>query len=489
MIAPTTRTFPLYLLVGLACLSAISCATTETRQPLSDDEIIHVAVVGLNGRGNAHVSSFRKLPNVKVVALCDVDEAVLEKAKGRFTERGEKVDTYTDFQELILREDLHAVSLATPNHWHALQTVWACNAGLDVYVEKPVSHNFGEGLRMIDAARKHQRIVQVGTQSRSSSAIREAIAWMHEGHLGDITIARGFCYKPRRSIGLVSTPQPIPESVHYDQWLGPSPKVPLSRKRLHYDWHWDQETGNGDLGNQGVHQVDLCRWALGADSLPTEVLSIGGRLGYEDNANTPNTQLLWAQYAEAPMLFEVRGLPRDKEAQTSDWNGAMDSYRGVKIGVIIDCEKGYLKIPNYSSAEAFDADGNSLKKWQGAEDHFADFIAAVRSGDPGELSADIQEGHLSAAPCHLANISHQLGAPLNKEPTLSDLANQPHLMEAYQRMADHLLANQVDLKKNPLTLGKLLTAEHSSIPETLESDPAASLLLFRPGRGEFQFPE
>ena len=468
--------------------TALGWSDSSPRSAFGKDDEIRVAVAGIRGRGTAHIEGLRKLPGVRVVALCDVDSGFLAREVAKFEKRGEKVDGYRDFREMLNREDLHAVALATPNHWHALQTVWACNAGLDVYVEKPVCHSLGEGLRMVAAARANNRIVQVGTQGRSSYAIRDSITWLHEGHLGKIKLARGFCYKPRKSIGKVSGPQAIPENVDYNLWIGPAPMRALERKQLHYDWHWDATTGNGDLGNQGVHQVDLCRWALQENGLPTEVLSVGGRLGYDDDGNTPNTQIIWSQFSSAPMLFEVRGLPRNLKAQKENWGSSMDSYHGVRIGVVIDCEKGSLRIPNYSSAAALDLDGKSMKKWNGAKNHFENFISAVRSGNPADLNAEIAEGHLSAAPCHLANLSHQLGGTSSPEEITAALSSNPAMTEAFQRMTAHLQANEVDLTATPLTLGRTLSAGNTTLPRAMAADPLTKPWLFRDGRGEFRFP-
>jgi len=485
---PTRRTFLQASGGAFFSMAAMGFAVPTQRLAFGKDDEIRVAVAGIRSRGVAHIEGLRKLPNVRVVALCDVDSGFLGREVAKFEKRGEKVDGYRDFRELIKREDLHVVSLATPNHWHALQTVWACKAGLDVYVEKPVCHSLGEGLRMVAAARDYKRIVQVGTQSRSSYAIRDAITWLHEGHLGEIKLARGFCYKPRKSIGKVSGPQEIPRNVDYDLWTGPAPMRALERKQLHYDWHWDSTTGNGDLGNQGVHQVDICRWALQEPGLPTEILSVGGRLGYDDDGNTPNTQIIWSQFASAAMLFEVRGLPRDIKAQKEDWGGGMDRYQGVKVGVVIDCEKGSLRIPDYSSAEALDLDGKSVKKWNGAKNHFANFITAVRSGNPADLNAEIVEGHLSAAPCHLANLSHQLGRTASAAQITAALGANPAMSEAFQRMTAHLLANDVDLEATPLTLGRALLAGNTTLSQAMEADPSTKPWLFRDGRGEFRFP-
>ena len=455
---------------GLALGSPAMALLRQTSKP----EEIRIAVVGIRNRGRAHINAFRQLPGVTVVALCDVDSKILEREAAQFQERGEEVATYIDYRDLLERSDLHAVVLATPNHWHALQTIWACQAGLDVFVEKPVSHSMLEGVMMVEAARKHNRIVQTGTQSRSSHAIRDAIAWMQGGTIGRTHVARGFCYKPRRSIGKVDGPQTVPPHIDYDRWTGPAPLVPLARKELHYDWHWDTATGNGDLGNQGVHQMDMCRWALGADTMPSRVVSFGGRFGYDDDGNTPNTQVLWAEYPTGPICFEVRGLPRDSASQDDQWPASMDDYKGVRIGCVIECEGGALHIPNYHSAKAFDRSGVEIKSWEGASSHAANFIDAVRSRKTSDLTADIIEGHRSAAPCHLGMMWHQLGSPIEFS-SLTTMSKSPVLQDAIDRMVVHLNANGVDLNATPMTYGRSIKTDHI--------DP-----MFRQGRPPYTFP-
>ena len=370
----------------------------HAREIGANDEIRY-AVVGFSGRGQDHIKEMHEVQGTRMVALCDVDRNVLERELKKCENKSEKVEGYTDIRKLLANPDIDVVTFATPNHWHSLGAIWAVQAGKDVYVEKPVSHNVWEGRQLVNAARKHGRIVQAGTQCRSSSGIAEAIQWLREGHIGKIIRARGLCYKRRPSIGKVEGPQPIPASIDYDLWCGPAPKEPLMRKRLHYDWHWVWPTGNGDLGNQGIHQMDLCRWILGEPELSPRVWSVGGRLGYVDDGTTPNTLIVFHDYTLAPLIFEVRGLPSEEGSKN------MDRYRGVDIGVVVDCEGGSMLIDNYTSATMVDKDGNRLKKFEGSSSHFANFIAAVRSRKQKELKADILEGHLSSALCHTGNIS------------------------------------------------------------------------------------
>ncbi len=447
---------------------------------------LRIACVGLRGRGRDHIEGFRKLEGVRVTALVDVDRDVLDQAAKAFADRGEKVMTFADVRRVLDRDDVDAISIATPNHWHALQGIWACQAGKDVYVEKPVSHNVFEGRQLVAAARKYQRIVQAGTQCRSSQGIADGIAFAQAGQLGKIRLVRGLCYKPRPSIGKVDGPVAVPASVEYDLWCGPAPKVPLHRKNLHYDWHWDFATGCGDVGNQGIHQMDLARWVLGETALPKHTVSIGGRLGYDDDGDTPNTQIVVHGYERAPLVFEVRGLPRDRAAQHEDWGKGMDGYHGLRIGVVVHCEGGELRIPDYSSAIAYDTDGKVVNKFAGATDHFANFVAAVRSRKVEDLHADVAEGHLSSALCHLGNVSHRLGETQGKDAVLAAAKGDRVLAEACERMIDHLEANDVDLDRTRLCVGARLDVDPTA--ESFVGNAAAQQLRTRDYRAGFAVP-
>ncbi len=472
-----------------ATFFALSSPTSASARPRrrSPNEEVRVAVVGVRGRGRNHIDGLSRLPDVRVVALVDVDGRVLEREKQRFVERGERVDTYTDLRHALERDDIDAISVATPNHWHALQAIWACQAGKDVYLEKPVSHNIWEGGQIVRAARKYGRIVQTGTQSRSSSGIAEAIAWLQEGHLGKVLLARGLCYKPRASIGRVDAPQTVDPAIDYDLWTGPAPLHPLRRKQLHYDWHWDFETGCGDVGNQGIHQMDIARWALGEEGLPTHTISVGGRLGYLDDGDTPNTQVIFHHYESAPLLFEVRGLPHDARAQKEDWGGRMDQHMGARIGVLVHCEGGYMRFPDYNQGVAFDNEGNELGRWKGSISHFANFIDAVRSRRVEDLNSDIREGHISSAMCHMGNVSHKLGVVRGREEVTAALQNNLAASEAWARMEAHLERNDVDLAETPLYLGAALELDPAR--EQFVGNEDARALERRDYREGFEVPD
>jgi predicted dehydrogenase len=385
---------------------------------------------------------------------------------------------------LLESKNIDAVSIATPNHWHSLAALWAIQAGKDVYVEKPVSHNVFEGRKVVEAARKYQKIVQTGTQSRSSFAIREAVAWVKAGNLGRMTVARGLCYKPRPSIGKVDAPQPPPPEVNYDLWCGPAPMDPIRRKRFHYDWHWIWNYGNGDLGNQGIHQMDIARWFLGEMELSPRILSLGGRLGYEDDGETANTQIVYHEFPKAPLLFEVRGLPERTGAKN------MNKYpagKGASVAVIVHCEGGLVVVPNYSSATAYDRDGKEIKKWDGAENHYQNFIKAVRSRKHTDLNADILEGHLSSALCHTGNISYRLGQQETPEGIRGRVQSDLVLSESFERMVDHLRANDVDLEVTKASVGSLLKMDPAT--EKFIGNDKANEMLTREYRKPFIVPE
>jgi predicted dehydrogenase len=447
---------------------------------------IRCAVVGFNGRGKNHIEAYSTMKGARLVALCDVDSAVLGKEVQKANDAGGNVKSYTDVRELLEDKDIDVVSFATPHHWHALGAVWAAQAGKDVYVEKPASHGIWEGRKMVEAARKYDRIMQVGAQCRSSVGLQEAIAWLHAGNLGKIVRTRGLCYKRRDSIGKTAGPQPVPATINYDLWCGPAPLDPPRRNdkkfgTVHYDWHWFWAYGNGDMGNQGIHQMDIARWVLGEPEIAPRVVSIGGRLGYDDDGQTPNTQIVFQDYAAAPLIFEVRGLPAASGATK------MDDIHGASIGVVVDCEGGSMVIPSYTKAIVYDRDGKQMKTWDESGDHFANFIQAVRSRNRADLHCEIAEGHVSAALVHTGNISYQLGTKLTPPALLDMVKGNSDLAESLGRMEAHLGANLVDLYQTPLVMGAALKL-HPGTQRFTNSD-AANQLLTREYRSPFVVPE
>lgn len=466
---------------GAAVSTAAAWTARSWAQVAGANSDIRMGVIGFRGRGESHVNAWRKLPGVRLVALCDADQAVMSAQLNKLTESG-SIQSYTDLRKLLENKDVDGVSIATPNHWHALAAIWSIQAGKDVYLEKPVSHNVWEGRKIVEAARKYKKMVQTGTQVRSSQGTREAMKYIHDGNLGKIKVSRGLCYKSRPSIGKVSGPQDPPTTLDYNLWCGPAPMEPLMRKNLHYDWHWVWSTGNGDLGNQGIHQMDMARWALGHNALSPAVLSIGGRLGYDDDGQTPNTQLVLHDYPGAPLMFEVRGLPRSKEEAKT-----MDKLKGASIGLIVECEGGYAVFKDYENATIYDHNDAKMKEFRGGGDHFRNFIDAVRSRRYQDLNADILEGHLSSALCHTGNISYRLGAKKSPDEIKARIKSNKVASEAYGRMEEHLAANGVDLGKTPLALGEFLKMDPNL--ERFIGHDAANKMLTRDYRKPFVVPE
>jgi predicted dehydrogenase len=366
----------------------------------------------VRGQGREHLKHYGKMQNVEIVAICDIDESVLNSRLGDVEKMGRKRPAgYTDLRKLLEDKSIDAISIATPNHNHTLQTIWACQAGKHVYVEKPCSHDMFEARQIAAAAKKYDRLVQHGTNSRSSSAARDAIRQMHEGLIGDVYMARGLCFKWRDTIGRKPV-EPVPAGVHYDLWLGPAPLHGFTQNRFHYNWHWFWEYGNGDFGNQGIHQVDVCRWGLGVQ-YPTKVSAIGGHFMFDDDQETPNTLIASYEFdkggKKVMMEFEVRHWISNKEAGL----GAGDS--GC-VGATFYGSKGYMAI----DSEDFGKYRTFLGKAQvpgpsGSDigDNWANFINAVRSGKHSDLNAPIEEGAISTTLVHLANISYRVGRTLH----------------------------------------------------------------------------
>ncbi len=377
------------------------------------NETIGVAVMGIHGRGMSHINEFIKIKQARVVALVDPDRSLFDsRCKMVEDKQGDRPKCYEDIRDALADKNVDAVSIATPDHWHALGTIWACQAGKDVYVEKPCSWCIREGRKMVEAAEKYKRIVQVGTQSRSNPKVRNAIARLWAGQIGKLYMARGLCYKPRRSIGIKGTAEPPPH-LNWNLWLGPAQERPYMPNFVHYNWHWFWDFGTTDLGNQGVHQMDIARWGL-RKGLPVKVHCVGGRFGYKDEGETPNTQVATYEYEDGTLLvFEVRGLPTNDEA-------------GAKIGDLFYGAEGWMSSgEGYQPRIGYDGKGKAKSESElkldpvggnGDSNHFQNFINCVISRRREDLNADILEGHLSAALCHLGNISYRLGRKLTFDP-------------------------------------------------------------------------
>jgi len=468
---------------GIAGLSLARPTSVWSRIRGANDNI-RVAIVGLRKKGKEHIEVFGKLPGVRIVALCDADTQFLDIESKKFTGRKEKVTTYVDYRKLLDDKQVDAVVIVTPDHWHALMMIWACQAGKDVYVEKPASHNIWEGRKMVEAARKYSRIVQVGSQNRSDVGLRAVAEYIKQGHLGKVQLARAVSFNRRLSIGKVSGPQPIPATCDYNLFQGPAPLTPLMRENLHYDWHWFWPTGTGELGNLGAHVLDDCRWTTGVTTLAPRAISFGGRFGYDDDGETPNTQTVLFDYKPAPIVYEIRALPRKKNDR------AMDHYRGVRFGMVIQCEHGYFA-GGRGGGWTYDNNGRKIKQFPGdaGGGHQANFIEAMRSRKVKALRADILEGHISASLCHMGNISYRLGRRESVEQIKKIIDGSDLLMGYFERFRRHMEANEIDTQRIPMTIGPALTMDTDGERFVGEFNGRANMLLARNYREPFVVPE
>jgi len=444
--------------------------------PAGANEAIRVAVIGLGNQGTNHLKRLLVRKDVKVTALCDVDPERIARSLEVATEKSVRPFTSTDARDILSRADVDAVMVVTCNHWHALLTVWACQAGKDVYVEKPMTHTVWEGRKMIEAAARYQRIVQVGTHYRSGSGTEEAIQYVRSGQLGKINSVHAPAYMMH---GGTSRHAPwYPETLNYDQFCGPAPVTPLDRGKLHYDWHWVWATGNGQLGNNGVHFLDLAVRLLPHTNPPRRVLSLGGRFTRADDVSeTPNTQLAVYDFPEFPIVYENRGLPAKPGVNYSDQVG------GIRYGIMANCEGGYLA--GLVGLTAFDPNGKVIKKFAaGGGSHHNNFFDAVRSRRSQDLAAPVEVGHASAAMCHYGNISYRLGEAASPDKVTQTLEALPAVAAMNKSLQQHLAVNQIDMVKRPLRLGPWLELDQvgdsiNAIHQGTESQLAAARYLLR----------
>ncbi|HXB72547.1 MAG TPA: Gfo/Idh/MocA family oxidoreductase, partial [Candidatus Acidoferrales bacterium] len=390
----------------LAATAAFSAA-----RAMGANDKVNIVVVGVGGRGNDHIGEYAKLPDCQIAGVCDVNQTALERAVARVTTlTGHQPKGYDDMRKVFADKSVDAVSITTPNHWHALATIWACQAGKDVYVEKPACYNVYEGQRMVEVARKTGRMVQVGTQSRSMPHQIQAMQALHSGIIGKLYLAKGLCFKRRVSIGHKAD-EPTPLGLNWDMFLGPAPLRPYNELRFRYNWHWFWDTGNGDIGNQGAHEMDIARWGLGDVTWPKSVVSTGGKFAYTDDQETPNTQWASFDYGDKELVFEVRGLPTGGE-------GGLPKSGNNYVGNLFYGTDGWMAVDS-SGFQVYKGDRSELategKKTAGSDTgpHMTNFLKACKSRNYADLHADIAIGAMSADLCHLANASYRTGRKLN----------------------------------------------------------------------------
>jgi len=401
-----------FFMTSAGALAAGSLAARASAGGANDT--IRAAVLGLNGRGGTHIQGFMGTEGAKVAVLCDPDRVVLDRVAAAFERKYKyKPETETDLRKVYDRKDVDVVGIATPNHWHSLAAIWACQAGKDVYVEKPGSHNIYEGRKMVEAAHKHNRIVQHGVQLRSSEAVQEAVDHLRKGTIGKVYLARGLVYRRRPSIGHAKDPDTAPATLDWNVWQGPAQERAFSKRYVHYNWHWHWDYGNGDVGNQGVHETDMCLWGLGVDTLPTDIVAMGGKFLWDDDKETPEHLTSSYFFPETNQMIEFAVRP---------W--ATNGEAGVQVGNLFYGSKGYLVINGYNQYEIFfggngrdgGEPGPKRKDKDPVPAHFANFIKAVRSRSTSDQNGPVETAHTSSALAHLGNIAYRLGRKLKFDP-------------------------------------------------------------------------
>ena len=441
------------------------------------NEQVRVAVIGMGGRGNGHFGSFKAVPGVKIVAVCDADV----NKTGKYAKQG--ITSVQDYRKILDMKDVDAISIAAPNHWHAAMTVFGCQAGKHVYVEKPVSHSLWESQQMIKAARKYKRIVQGGTQQRSCPSTQAVAKDMAAGKYGKVLWVHCMKLNHRQPIGLVTEPQPVPDGVDYNLWAGPAPATPIMRKNFHYDWHWQFDWGDGEMGNWAVHYTDDLCHMLGWETLPEKVCSAGGRFLWEDNGDTPNMHFAYMEHQGVPVMVEIRDLPHSSSRK------GPSAYKGTREGNIIMCEKGMIKLAR-GGGKAFEPDGKTvIKSYSGnaGKGHFANFIDAVRSGNRDDLAAEIAKGHISTGVCHLANVSYKLGKQAAVGQVREAMGPHQDALDTIDSVVAQVKANDASL--DAMQLGPMLTFDPKTEKFTGNMATEANGLIKLPQRDEFAIPE
>ncbi len=442
---------------------------------LGANERIRAAVAGIHGRGGAHIGSLAKMKDVEVAYLIDPDSTLFERRAGDVEKRtGRRPKCVQDIREALDDKDLHAVSIATCNHWHCLITIWACQAGKDVYVEKPLSHTVHEGRICVEAARKHKRVVQYGTGAGSTGDRIAGLA--RAGTYGKLLVSRGLCYKRRGSIGFEEH-EPPPEGLDFDVWTGPAPKQPYHENLVHYDWHWFWDFGNGDIGNQGSHQMHAALHAVPDAAWPRQVMAVGGRFSYTDQGETANTQIAVFDYGQTQVIFEVRGLKTDK-------------YLGQGVGNTFHFEEGVVAggkfYPKGDTSKPESVAKADVEK-QSHGGSFGGFIDRMRRRDIDNFLWNLETAHYSSGLCHLGNISYRLGKDVAFGSSAKPFGDNNAANETFERMREHLKDNGLDLAATPYRLGRHLTFDGAK--ERFVGDAEADRLLTRPPRPPFAVPE
>jgi predicted dehydrogenase len=443
--------------------------TKSSGKIIGANERVNVAVCGIKGRGASHIGGHGRQKNVTISHLVDPDSRLFEGRK-KFVQSKFKntPDCVQDVRKVLDNKEVDVISIATPNHWHSLMSIWACQAEKDVYVEKPLSHNLFEGRKLVEAAKKYKRIVQHGTQNRSLRKWSDLAKEVASGKNGKLEVALGTCHKRRGSIGFKDTKNP-PSELDFDVWTGPAEKEDFHDNLVHYNWHWFWNYGNGDIGNQGVHQMDIARWMIPGAVWPKSVICLGGRFGYKDQAETANTQLAIFDYGESLLVFDVRGL-------------SGKSNMGVSNHVYFDKNAKQKNTASHGLKGIKDPLAD-----RGQVDIFENFIEAVRNRKEEHLDAHVYEGHVSSGLCHLANVSYRLGEKSSFNKKNKSFGSNKKGYEYFERMQEHLKENGLNLEETDYIVGRNL--EFDAKTETIKGDEEANALLSRNYRSPYIVPE
>ncbi|QDV43874.1 Glucose--fructose oxidoreductase precursor [Stieleria neptunia] len=474
---PTRRQFLKHVAASGIATSVTISGTKSSGQVIGANERVRVAIAGINGRGSVHMRGFGAMQDVEISHLVDPDSRLFAPRSAAFERQtGKTPQCVQDIRRVLDDPTVDAVSIATPNHWHALMTIWACQAAKDVYVEKPCSHNIVEGRRMVEAAQKYQRIVQHGTQWRSDPKWKAYTTDIREGKYGKLKTANIQIFRPRKSIG-VKTPVPPPRELDFDLWTGPATMNPYRTNLVHYRWHWMWDYGNGEIGNLGAHEFEMARWAMPESAQPKSVVSLGGRYGYEDQADTPNTQLTLYDFGDAQLVCQQRGLHFDKPLKMS-----IDFH--TDAGVVKDGKfypHGQTKGEKIEGAPASGLPENESR------DHLRNFIDCIRSRKREDLASDVLDGHRTAVVAHLGNLSYRLGDQASFRHPPQPLSENQVAAESFDQMKRHLVdAAGVNLANASYRIGP--TLQFDATTETFVNHPEANHLLGRTYRPGFQLP-
>lgn len=449
------KTLSRRLFTAKTAVTGVACALIPGRV-IGANERVNVGLVGCGIKGSAHLNSFANLDTAKIVAVSDPDIARMTDPGGQgHAPQGNDMIKHQDFRRILDMKEIDAVVIATPNHWHCLATIMACQAGKHVYVEKPVSHSIEEGRKMIEAARKYDRIVQGGTQQRSCPAVRECAADIQAGMYGKVQWVHMSKLMARKPIGKRAAPMVVPDHIDYDLWAGPAPMAPILRDKFHYDWHWQWNWGDGETGNWGVHYLDVIRNILGWNDVPSSVISSGSRW-WDDAGETPNIHLTLMQYRGVDVIVDIRNV---EDFARGDKGGAI--YRQMRFGNFFMCEKGYIRLAG-GGGKSFDHNHMMIKKYSGdaGAGHDANFIEAVRQDDRSILNCDIEVGHYSTVMCHLANASYRIGQEASVEELRAGFKGHENIKETINGILTQL-DGHYNFEKQPFTLGKPLTYDNA----------------------------